>query len=208
MKRRNHRLHHHSHHHFGELVVTKNELIYQLSQHDRHNDLIKLLIFGKELHDYDICLMKASIKYGFLSSLVYRGSRTSNNKPPIKHYVRYVFEGGYENYDEVKENAEALYGKELSDEDAKRIFRKYLFAMIWLCQLMAFENEIMWSCYHKIVIEYAIEHDDFNIPDCYCIRQALDKNFYERKINFNELFASYPEPDKIIECDFDYGRII
>lgn len=207
MKRNYHRIHHHCHHHFGELVVTKNELIHQLSLHDRHYDLLKLLIHGKDLQNYDICLMKASMKYGFLSSLVYRGSRNSNKKPPIKHYVREVFQGGYENYDEVKEKAEYILEQEISDKWAKQIFKKYLFAMTWLCQLMAFPNEIMYACYHKIVIEYAIEHDDFNIPDCYCIWQSFSKDFYEKKIGFKDLFASYPEPEKIIKCDFDYGTL-
>ena len=153
------------HHHCWEIVVSESELLLQLQTCDTHNNLLSLLVYGKMLPDYELRLMRAALKFEFLGSFVFPVNEQDTEKPSAKVYVKELFQCSYETVDEVKLQIERLKDHPVSDEFAKKIFRKMVFVINTCCPLMADTFEIWWENTYRCFIEYAIEHDDFDFPN-------------------------------------------
>ena len=153
------------HHHFHEIVVTKEELSIQLHIANNHDNLLKLLIYGKSLRDYDVRLTRAALKFAFLGSLVYPEGDGKTNKPKSSVYVYRLFQEGSETFDEVKDRISLITQQTVSDESARKIFRKLVFVINTCCPIMADVSEIWWEDTYRHLIEYAVENDEFCIPD-------------------------------------------
>ena len=119
------------HHHFHEIVVTKEELSIQLHIANNHDNLLKLLIYGKSLHDYDVRLTRAALKFAFLGSLVYPEGDGKTNKPKSSVYVYRLFQESSETLDEVKDRISLITQSPVSDESARKIFRKLVVVPSW-----------------------------------------------------------------------------
>lgn len=158
------------HKHNNQIVVPKNELLIQLRESDTHDNLMKLLIFGRQLHDFETRLVRASLKFEFIGSLTYPDDIFRCYKPHPKVYMKELFQGSYETISEVKERIEALTGEPVSDEFAKRIFRKLVFVINTCCPIMADTFEIWEEHTYRCFIEYAIDNNDFDFSDKCSIR--------------------------------------
>ena len=152
------------HHHCWEIVVSKKELMIQLAECSIHDNLLKLLIFGKENEDYEQLLLLTSLKFEFLGSLVYPVNKAKTTKPPLKTYIRKLFQGSYESPDEVNDSIRKITGSEGSNEFARLIFRKLMFAIYTCVPCMADTDELWWVHTYRCFLEYAIEHDEFAYP--------------------------------------------
>lgn len=153
------------HHHCFEIVVSEEELLIQLSYFRKHDNLMKLLVYGRELPDFETRLIRASLKFEFIGNFVYAVNDCETRKPQAEVYMKELFQWHYENVDEVKTSIEAIIGESVSDEFAKKIFRKLVFVINTCCPMMSDTFEIWWEHTYRCFIEYAIDNDDFNFPD-------------------------------------------
>lgn len=68
------------HMHYNEIVVSKEELIYQLGDSNCWDNLLQLLIYGREHPNFEQLIILTALKCEFLGSLVYSdGSDTLLN---------------------------------------------------------------------------------------------------------------------------------
>ena len=90
-------------------------------------------------------------------------------------YAKHLFEGYYETCGEVKSHLEQLVGEHVSEAFVRKIFRKLAFVRNTCCLLMAETEEIWQENTYRCFLEYAIEHDDFAVPEKICgdTRSAL-----------------------------------
>ena len=197
------------HHHCWEIVVSENELLIQLQECDIHTNLLKLLIYGKSLPDYETRLMRAALKFEFLGSLVFPIDEKDTEKPPSKIYVRELFQGRYESLDEVKDEIQRIVDAPISDKFAKKIFRKLVFVINTCCPMMAETYEIWWECTYRLFIEYAIEHDDFGFADEDNIWETYPKDIPENGCIRSFLLKSLPDDfaDKVTHGDSCHDTI-
>jgi len=153
------------HHHCFEIIVSQGELLTQLEYASTQTNLLKVLTFGKSLPDYECLLQKVCIKFEVLSSLVYPETKTANTKPPLKVYIKKLFEGSYETRAEVREHVERLTKSSVTEEFAATIFQKLLFVMCYCCLAMADPHETWWENTYHSIIEYAVVQNDFGFSD-------------------------------------------
>lgn len=153
------------HHHWQDIIVTRKELLIQLRDADCHDNLLTLLIYGRSLPDYEVRLTRAAIKFEFLGSLQFPVGDSGTSKFKSSVYVKELFQGRYETIDEVKERIYWITKREVSDEFAKRIFRKLVFVINTCCPLMAEVSEVWWGGTYRELIEYAIGNDSFPFPE-------------------------------------------
>lgn len=180
------------HHHYFEIVVSENELLIQLAHSNIHTNLLHLLMFGKELPDYELRLMRATLKFEFLGSLVFPVDSESTGKPPLKVYIRNLFESFYETADEIKEHIERIVGNSVTDEFARKIFRKLCFIIYTCCPLMADASEIWWEPTYRVFLEFAIENDTFPFPAADSIWDAYPKDLPKDESLCSFLLAKLP----------------
>ena len=156
------------HEHMDEIVVSRRELEYQLAHNyaDCWETLLRLLTYGKACPDYETALLLVSLKFCHLGRFVYPVGKVDAEKLMHQEYAYYLFQGFYETLDEVKEHIGRFHKEPVSDEMAKRVFKKLLFVINICCPLMADCAE-RWR-YHTYYsfVEYAIENDELGIPDC------------------------------------------
>ena len=164
------------HRHCWEIVVSKTELLIQLQECAVQTNLLNLLIYGRVLPDYEARLMRAALKFEFLGSLVFPINEKNTKKTHSKVYVRELFQNHYETLSEVKGAIRKIIGTSVSDDFAKKIFRKLVFVINTCCPLMAETCEIWWEGTYRLFIEYAIEHDDFSFADEDNIWKIYPKN--------------------------------
>lgn len=197
------------HHHCWEIVVSENELLIQLHECDNQTNLLYLLVYGKSLPDYETRLMRAALKFEFLGSLVFPLDKNSTDKPPVKVYVQELFEGRYESLDEVKDEIQRIMDNPVSDELAKKVFRKLAFVINTCCPLMAETCEIWWEVTYQLFIEYAIEHDDFDFPDEDNIWKTFPKDIPKRGSKRSFLLEKMPDDfaKKVADSDSFYESI-
>ena len=197
------------HHHCWEIVVSENELLIQLQECDIHTNLLKLLIYGKSLPDYETRLMRAALKFEFLGSLVFPINEKDIEKPPAKIYVYELFQGHYESMDEVKDEIQRIMGTSVSDEFAKKIFRKLVFVINTCCPMMAETFEIWWENTYRLFIEYAIEHDDFSFAEEDNIWKTYPKDIPENGCIRSFILKSLPDDfaDKVTHGDSCHDTI-
>ena len=161
------------HEHSEETVVSKKEYYIQLSNFSRQDNLIDLLLHGKNHPNYDILLTLVSMKFEYLGSLVFPVSYKKAAKASTKTYVYELFKGFYETPDQVRAHLgyanRDIHGHPIdikenpvSDETVDRVFRKLLFVVGTCCPCMADSVEFWrWNTYRGF-LEYAIEHDNFS----------------------------------------------
>lgn len=184
------------HHHSFQIVVSKKELMIQLRDCDIHDNLMKLLIYGRDLSDFETRIVRASLKFEFIGDLTYPADDFNFDKPHPKIYMKELFQGRYETIEEVKERIEAITGEPVSDEFAKRIFRKLVFIINTCCLVMADPSEIWQEITYRCFIEYAIDNDNFDFPDkcsivklfpkirqCGCLRNLALENMPQDFVN-------------------------
>lgn len=162
------------HDHCWEIVVSKKELLIQLAECSIHDNLLKLLIYGKENKDYEQLLLLTSLKFEFLGSLVYPVNKAKTTKPPLKTYIRELFQGSYESPDEVKDSIRKITGSESSNEFARLVFRKLMFVIYTCVPCMADTDELWWMHTYRCFLEYAIEHDEFAYPTTKDVKTLWD----------------------------------
>lgn len=129
------------------------------------------------------------------------------SKPPVKIYIKELFEGSYETKDEVKEHIGRLTQCPVSDEFAHAVFRKLLFVIYSCCSLMAEQGEVWWATTYRNFIEYAVEHDDFDLPECQNIWKIYPRMASLGRRQRSALLRSMPKEFVEKECytdDFDY----
>lgn len=197
------------HHHCWEIVVPENELLVQLQECSPQDNLMKLLIYGKSLPDYETRLMRVALKFEFLGSLVFPINEKDTDKPPTKIYVRELFQGSYESLDEVKDEIQRIMNTSVSHEFAKRIFRKLIFVITTCCPMMAETFEIWWEGTYRMFIEYAIEHEDFEFADVDNIWKACNKEIPKKCCIRSFLLNSMPDDfvKKVIHSDSRHETI-
>lgn len=161
------------HRHCEETVVSKKEFCIQLSNFEHQDNLMGLLLYGKDHPNYDVLLTLVSMKFEYLGSLVFPVSRKKTAKTSAKTYVYKLFKGFYETPDEVGVclghanrdlDGQLIVSGEHppSAETVNRIFQKLLFVVGTCCPCMADSAEFWrWDTY-RCFLEYAIEHDDFS----------------------------------------------
>ena len=194
------------HHHTEEIVVSRRELEYQLSYHAVHNweTLLRLLTYGKACPDYETAILLVSLKFYHFGRLVYPVSETDAEKLMHQEYAYYLFQTSYETLDEVKEHIGRFHKEPVSDEMAKRVFKKLLFVINTCCPLMADCAE-RWR-YHTYYsfVEYAIEHDDLGIPECDNMWDAYPKHSIPRVSVRSHLLKNMPENFARKVCHTNY----
>lgn len=197
------------HHHCWEIVVSENELFIQLEECAIQTNLLHLLVYGKYLPDYEIRLMRAALKFEFLGNLVFPVDEKKTDKPPVKVYVRELFQGRYESLEEVKDEIQRIMDTPVSDEFAKKIFRKLAFVINTCCPLMAETCEIWWEETYRLFIEYAIEHDDFDFPEEDDIWKTFPKDIPQRGSKRSFLLRKMPEDfgEKVTQGDACHDTI-
>lgn len=153
------------HRHCFEVVVPEEELMLQLRYFRKHDNLMKLLVYGRMLSDFEIRLMRASLKFELIGNFVYPVNNCKIQKPHAKVYMKELFQGFYETADEVRDQIEAITGEFVSEEFTKKVFRKLAFIINTCCPMMSDTFEIWPEHTYRCFIEYAIDNDDFNFPD-------------------------------------------
>lgn len=157
------------HMHYNEIVVSKEELIYQLGDSNCWDNLLQLLIYGREHQSFEQLITLTALKCEFLGSLVYSDGSDTHRKPLIEIYPHELFEIGYADADELTEyvrdiKINSLSQPDISLDDAGLLYRKLLFVIYTCVPCIADETEVWWACTYRYFIEYAIENDSFNYP--------------------------------------------
>lgn len=147
------------HRHYGEIIISKRELMHQLSCASKHDNLLHLLTYGKDMPDYDTRLTRAALKFEFLGSMLYATGRGRTEKPCLRRYIELLFQNFYENADDFRIALAHCIPKPVSDERVQRVFCKLLFVMGHCCPLMAETYEIRSEAVYRLLIEYAVEHE-------------------------------------------------
>lgn len=164
------------HRHYGEIIVSKKELLHQLAAASKHANLLLLLACGKTLPDYEVRLMRAALKFEFLGSLVYLTGRDQMGKPPLKKYVRFLFGDFYENTDDIRLELTRYMNAPISDELALSVFCKLVFIVSCCCPLLAETYEIRSEVVYRRLIEYAIDHACAGYSDVQRISQVIPQD--------------------------------
>lgn len=193
------------HHDLWQVIVTEEELLYQLSESSNQDNLIRLLMYGKALPDYEIRLMRAALKFELIGSMFYPVDEEYTAKPPAKVYVRELFQGYYETIDEVKDAMQHISKEEVSMEEAKRVFRKMVFVMNTCCLLMAETFEPWWENIYRLLIEWVIQHDDYSFPDKDNIWSLFPKHIPKGTIIYSEILSRMPKEfgDKLAKSYYE-----
>lgn len=197
------------HHHCWEIVVSENELLIQIQEYDNQTNLLHLLVYGKDLPDYEARLMRAALKFEFLGSLVFPVDEKNTDKPLAKVYVRELFQGFYESFDEVKDEIQKMMNVPITDEFAKKIFRKLVFVINTCCPMMAETFEIWWKGTYRMFIEYAIEHNNFDFADEDNIWKSYPKDIPQKDHIRSFLLKGMPDDfvEKVIYKDSSHDTI-
>ena len=157
------------HEHYNEIVVSRDELIYQLSDSSCWDNLLQLLMYGKEHLDFERLITLTALKCEFLGSLMYSDGLDNHVKPPIETYLHELFESEYADVDELTERVRDIQRNNLirfnlSPDDANLLYRKLLFVIYTCVPCIADATEIWWAGTYRHFIEYAIDYDSFSYP--------------------------------------------
>lgn len=197
------------HHHTIEIVVSKYELLHQLRFTYFQDELLKLLIFGENLPNYEFHLYSVSTKFETLGCLVYPLHRDEIEKPPLKLYIQELFQGNHERYEEVKCEIERLVEHRVSDKFARKVFNKLLFVIYTCCPCMADATEIWWVNTYYHFIKYATQNEEFTFPtrkNINSIYDCLSKEIKNAPIKRTYILQHMPKElyDKIVnEIDIE-----
>ena len=80
---------------YNEIIVSKKELLYQLSESNSWDNLLQLLVYGRKHPDFEKLITLTSLKCEFLGSLVYSDNSAIRRKLPLKLYLHELFESFY-----------------------------------------------------------------------------------------------------------------
>lgn len=154
---------------YNEIIVSKKELLYQLSESNSWDNLLQLLVYGRKHPDFEKLITLTSLKCEFLGSLVYSDGSAVRRKLPLKIYLHELFEAGYEDTEELIDHIKSMQQIkqdyfDISSETAYRLYRKFLFVVYTCVPCIADETEIWWAGTYRHFIEYAIDHDSFSYP--------------------------------------------
>lgn len=166
------------HRHYGEIIVSKKELLLQLATASKHDNLLLLLALGKVLPDYELRLMRAALKFEFLGSLVYM-TGGQRGKPPLGKYARLLFQDFYENADDVRLELTRCMNSLITDELARSVFSKLVFIVSCCCPLLAETYEIRSETVYRLLIEYAIDHACAGYSEVEHISQVIPQDMPE-----------------------------
>lgn len=196
---------------YYELIMnSKDEMLYQLDECGLQENLLKLLFYGKELKEYQELLLQVSIKYEFLGRMTYIMEGRGIMKPEYDEYAHYLVEGFQESVEEVRWRLESLAGEKVSCDTAKRIFMKFMFVMKTIIPCMALNGERIYTEHYRIIIEYAIEHDELgmkevdNMWSVFPLKKRMEAFLYAR------VFGHLPEElaIKLKNASSEYGNVI
>ena len=146
------------HQHLTEIILSKEEYEYQIKSFCDWSNLLRLLMYGKELPDYEALLQKVSTRLEVIGNFVYADENTGTAKAPAEFYQKRLFEACYEDYDETKYRIERLCGFTAAEEDARKIYEKLRFLTDNICPLLT-DEEIWWAGSYSVLIEYAVLHE-------------------------------------------------
>ena len=149
------------HRHYMEIIVSKKEMLEQLRSFAEQDNLLKLLIYGKEISDYELLLQKISLKFELIGSFVYK-SEGKTKKFLKKIYQRILFDDRYETFDEVKTQVERICQKQVGDEIVWMVFAKLQFFAETVCRFLA-DKECWWEDTYRAIIEYTMDCGSFTV---------------------------------------------
>lgn len=142
-----------------EIVVSEEEMMIQLSNNSIHNNLLMLLIYGRDLQNFETRLTRASLKFEQIGRFVYCSSDFKAVKPSADVYMKELFEGYYETLEEVKERIESIKREVVSLKAANSVYKKLMFIAGLCCLIMSDTYEIWPEHTYRCFIEYAIDND-------------------------------------------------
>ena len=161
-----------AHHHLTEIILSKEEYEYQIASFCDWSNLLRLLMYGKELPDYEALLQKVSARLEVIGNFVYADENTGTAKAPAEFYQKRLFEACYEDYDETKERIEHICGFSVTEEDARKIYEKLRFLTDNFCPLLT-DEEIWWAGSYSVLIEYAVLHEP-----CSTLPEEVEKEMF------------------------------
>ena len=177
--------------HPKQIVVTKKELRRQmLLNFANPNNLLQILVFGKNHPKFEERLTKVCIKLQTASSFIYR-RRQETGKLSEREYERYLYDSYCENPAECRVRLEEIYRRdgldprEISEELTNTVFEKFCAVKRYTLPMIANTAEYAYFSFFRHIILFVIEHDDcpeVKITGSYC----------------------YPDLPGMTECDVDF----
>ena len=149
------------HRHYMEIIVSKKEMLEQLHSFGEQENLLKLLIYGKEFPGYELLLQKVSLKFELIGSFVYYAGERKR-KLPERVYRRILFDDRYESFDEVKTQVERICEKSVEDKIVWMVFAKLQFFAETACRFLA-DEECWWEDTYRAIIEYTLDCGSFTV---------------------------------------------
>lgn len=144
------------HRHFHQIVVSRRELIYQLKSCWNQEDILRLLIYGRELPEYDMYLQKVSCRFEVIGSMVYPVAGFKTSKPGSKEYSRYLFDLYCDSGEEMSLRMEEIAGIKATGDEVALTCRRYRLIASECSRLLSQRNEIAWASEYAAVIDYAL----------------------------------------------------
>ena len=138
------------HEHLFQIIVSKEELKYQLQMAFRNENLIRCLVFGKDAPDYGERLLKACLKLQFIGSLFYPAGRTETAKLP-----RRAYEALFDRYLDSEEEA-GIRLRQIGADDSKagELYQKYTSVKQHCLRMLSSERETYFAGEYREIIVY------------------------------------------------------
>lgn len=196
---------------YYELIMSsKEEVLYQLDECGRQENLLKLLFYGKELKEYQELLLQVSMKYEFLGRMTYVFEGRGIMKPEYDEYAHYLVEGFQESVEEVRWRLESLTGEIVGCDTAKRIFMKFMFVMKTIIPCMALNRERIYTEHYRMIIEYAVENDELGMKEVDNMWSVFPLKIRMEAFPYARVFGHLPEElaRKLKNASSEYGNVM